>query len=159
MNIINPFTVIIAFAVVLAAISYFKPHAGRIITGVFFLIMALGVNVPVLLTDPTLFAAAGSRALLPVYRWFFTQILGTVPVPFVIALILFEATVGILILSKGKAVQLGLMAATIFCFFLVPVGIEEITSPLLAVSFVLLMRYPFTQPVWYPLQKTKRSLA
>ncbi len=159
MSFINPFTVIIAFTVVLALLVYYKPHAERLVTGVFFLIMALGVNVPILLTDPALYAAAGSKALLPVYRWFFTQILGATPVPFIIALILFEVTVGTLILSKGKAVRFGLLGATLFCLFLVPVSIEVITTPLLIVSFVLLMRHEFPLPVWQPLLRAKRKPA
>lgn len=148
MNIINPFSVIITFAIILAVLAYFRPKIGRIVVGVFFLTMALGVNVPVLFSDPTLFAATGAKAFLPIYRWFFSEILGTIPVPFVIALILFEMSVGILILSKGRAVKLGLIAASLFCLFLTPVGIEEITSPLLIVSFALLMRYEFPEPAF-----------
>jgi hypothetical protein len=148
MNIINPFSVIITFAIILALLAYFRPKIGRIVVGVFFLTMALGVNVPVLLSDPTLFAATGANAFLPIYRWFFGEILGTYPVPFVIALIFFETSVGLLILSKGKAVKLGLIAASLFCLFLTPVGMEEITSPLLIVSFVILMRNEFPEPAF-----------
>jgi len=148
MNIINPFSVIITFAIILALLAYFRPKIGRIVVGVFFLTMALGVNVPVLLSDPTLFAATGEKAFLPIYRWFFGEILGTYPVPFVMALILFESSVGLLILSKGKAVKLGLIAASLFCLFLTPVGIEEITSPLLIVSYVFLMRQEFPEPAF-----------
>jgi hypothetical protein len=140
MNIINPFTVMIIFAIILAFLAYFKPRIGKIVTGIFFLIMAFGVNVPVLLTDPTLFAVAGEKAFLPVYRWFFTEILINYPIPFVVALILFEATTGVLILSKGKSMNLGLLAASLFCLFLVPVGLEEITSPALIISFAILWR-------------------
>ena len=117
-----------------------------------------GYGKTTLLSDPTLFSAAGANALLPIYRWSFTKILGSMPVPFVIALILFEGTVGVLILSQGKAVQLGLLGATLFCLFLVPVGIEEVTSPALAVSFLILMRKDFPQPA-LRLPWMKKSLA
>lgn len=145
MSLINPFTVVVTFAIILAALAYFRPKTGRIVTGIFFLTMALGVNVPVLFADPTLFAATGAKAFLPIYRWFFGEILATYPIPFVIALILFETSVGLLILNKGKAVKLGLIAASLFCLFLTPVGIEEITSPLLIVSFAILMRQEFPE--------------
>ncbi len=148
MSLINPFTVVIAFAIILASLAYFRPKIGRKVVGIFFLIMALGVNVPILLTDPALFAATGAKAFLPIYRWFFTKILGSIPVPFVIALILFEASVGLMILSKGRAVKLGLIAASLFCLFLTPVGMEEITAPLLIVSFVILMRHEFPEPAF-----------
>ena len=147
MSILNPFTVTITFAAGLAALAWYRPQVGRVVVGIFFLVMALGVNIPVALTDPTLFAAAGANAFLPVYRWFFSEVLTSVPLPFVIALILFEAATGLLILSQGKAVRLGLTAASLFCLFLTPVGIEEITAPLLIVSFLILMREEFPKPV------------
>lgn len=140
MNIINPFSVTISFGLILAGLAYFKPGIGKIVTGIFFLIMAFGVNVPILFTDPTLFSAAGEKALLPVYHWFFTEILKNYPIPFVVALILFEATTGVLILSKGKAVKLGLLAASLFCLFITPVGMEEITAPALVISFAILWK-------------------
>jgi len=147
MSILNPFTVTISFATGLAVLSWFRPQAGRVVTGIFFLVMALGVNVPVALIDPTLFAAAGASALLPVYRWFFGEVLVRIPLPFVIALILFETITGLLILSQGRAVRLGLLGASLFCLFLAPVGIEEVTAPLLIVSFLILMRSEFPKPV------------
>jgi hypothetical protein len=160
MSIINPFSVIITFAIILAVLAYFRPKIGRMVVGIFFLTMALGVNVPILLTNPTLFAATGAKAFLPIYRWFFGEILANYPIPFVIALILFEMSVGILILSKGKAVRLGLIAASGFCLFLTPVGMEEITSPLLIVSFVILMRYEFPETAfrWRKLVPTAKMV-
>ncbi|MBI4927396.1 MAG: hypothetical protein HY835_06500 [Anaerolineae bacterium] len=147
MSIINPFSVTIVFVLVLIGLAVFRPAVGRVVCGVFFLIMALGVNVPVTLIDPTLFAQAGAHAVLPVYRWFFTEVLARYPLPFVIALILFETTVGVLILSRGKGVRLGLLGAVLFCLFLTPVGVEEFTAPLLAIPYALLMRKDFPQPV------------
>ncbi len=147
MNILNPFTVTISFAAGLAVLAWFRPQAGRVVVGIFFLVMALGVNVPVALIDPTLFAAAGANALLPVYGWFFGEVLASIPLPFVIALILFETATGLLILSQGKAVRLGLTGASLFCLFLTPVGIEEVTAPLLIVTFLILMRSEFPKPV------------
>jgi hypothetical protein len=65
----------------------------------------------------------------------FGEVLATFRVPFVIALILFEDSVGLLILNKGKAIKFGLISASLFCLVLIPVGMEEVTSPLLIVSF------------------------
>lgn len=142
-SLINPITVVIAFALVLGALNFFKPQAGRIVTGVFFLLMAWGVNVTVLLTDPALIAATGANAFLPVYRWFFNEVLARYPVPLLIALIVFETSVGALILSKGRWVRYGVFAAIAFCLWLTPVGIEEITTPVLALAIGLLLRHKF----------------
>ncbi|HZW04625.1 MAG TPA: hypothetical protein VFF68_11905 [Anaerolineaceae bacterium] len=142
-SLINPITVFAAFALVLGALNWFKPQAGRIVTGVFFLLMAWGVNVTVLLTDPALIAATGANAILPVYRWFFNEILASYPVPLLIALIAFETTVGVLILSKGRGVRLGVLAAIAFCLWLTPVGVEEFIAPVLALAIGLLLRTSF----------------
>lgn len=100
--------------------------------------MALGVNLPILLTNPDLYVQMGSGAFLPLYRWFFSTILATYTIPLCIALILFEITTGILILSREKAMYAGLLMASLFCIFITPLGIEEITAPLMVISFVIL---------------------
>jgi hypothetical protein len=142
---IMPLIVSIALALTLTAVVSFRPKLGRAICGGFFLLMGLGVNLPLAIIDPTLFALAGARALLPVYRWFFTDILMRTPLPFVIALIAIEVTIGVLILSRGKAVRLGLLGACLFCLFITPVGVEELAAPLLIVPYGLLMRQEFNK--------------
>lgn len=146
-SLINPFTVVIGFALVILLLDFFKPQAARIVVGIFFLIMAFGVNLTVLLTDPSLIAATGAKALLPVYRWFFTEIIAAHPDLWMIPLILFESTVGCLILSKGKWTRLGLLAGTLWCLWLTPVGIEEVTAPALALAIGLLMRNNFDRSI------------
>jgi hypothetical protein len=148
MSIINPYTVMIGFATILAALAYFRPAIARAISGIFFLVMAFGVNVPMAAHSPEMFSAAGASALLPIYRWFFSEVLGRAPLPFVILLILFETSVGLLILSRGRLVRLGLGAACLFLLFLIPVGVEELAVPALSVPFLMLMRVEFNQPVW-----------
>lgn len=143
---INPFTVTILFALGWSALVNFRPKIGRIVCGVFFLLMGLGVNLTVLLTDPYLYAQAGANAYLPMYRWFFSEVLGSVPVPFVIALIAFETCVGLLILSRGKGVTLGVIGVVLFCLLLVPVGVEELAAPFVAIPFVLLLRRDWPAP-------------
>jgi len=149
MNIINPFTVVGSFALLLAGLAYFNPRLGQKVTGVFFLLMALGVNLPILLTNPDLYVQMGNGAFLPLYRWFFSTILATYTIPLGFALIVFEITTGILILFRGKAMLTGLLMASVFCIFVTPLGIEEITAPLLMISFAILalknQRTPTTQ--------------
>ncbi len=70
------------------------------------------------------------------------------PLLFVIPLILFEISVGVLILSKGRWTKLGLIAGTLFCLFLTPLGSESITTPLIALAIALLLRVDFKQPAW-----------
>lgn len=137
---VNPLTVMAAFCLGVLLLSLFKPYGARIFIGFFFLVMAFGVNLTVLLTDPALIAATGQNAFLPVYSWFFTVVIAAHPVLWMIPLILFEASVGILILAKGKWTRLGLIGAVVFCLWLTPVGIEETACPILALAIGLLLR-------------------
>ena len=146
-SLFNPITVTLAFSLIMLALNYFKPQAGRIVTGVFFLLMAWAVNVTVLLTNPALIAETGAHAFLPVYRWFFNEVLARYPVPLLTALVVFETSVGVLILSKGKWVRYGVFAAIAFCLWLTPVGIEEISTPVLALAVGLLLRQRFDRSV------------
>ncbi|MFM8320168.1 MAG: hypothetical protein ACKOC5_04560 [Chloroflexota bacterium] len=137
---LTPATVTLAFALILLLLALFKPQAGRIVFGVFFLIMAWGVNLPVLLSDPLLFAAAGENALLPLYAWFFQTLLPAAPVFFAGLLIALETTIGLLTLSRGRAAQAGLLLGALFCLGITFVGPEEIWMPSVAIAPLLLAR-------------------
>lgn len=148
MSIINPYTTIIALALFMILFAIWKPQVSRIFLGIFFIVMALGVNLSFVLTDPTLFVEAGRNALLPIYKWFFTVVLAWNPVVFAIPLILIEITIGGLILCKGKYVRYGMIAAVIFCLLLTPVGKEELTSPLMAIAPAIMIHKQFDLSLW-----------
>jgi hypothetical protein len=145
---INPVTVILSFALVLFVLALFKPQAGRIVFGVFFLMMAWGVNLPMMIVDPTLYPAAGAHAYIPFYRWFFTQVLARNPVPFILLLIAFETLVGVLTLSRGRWVKLGLGLGAAFCLLIAWIGVEGLFVPALAIPPLVMLRNDFTEPVW-----------
>lgn len=136
-SIINPYTVMISFALFLIILGWFKPQITRIIIGCFFFIIAFVVNLPLAINNPGMFVEAGRNAFFPVYQWFFTEIIAWNPPVFIYPLIAFETSVGLLILSKGRAVRYGLILATLFCYFIAPIGVEAVTSP----ALVLLLHY------------------
>lgn len=136
----TPFLVVLAFALLFIALCIFKPAAGRIFIGVFFLLMALVVNTPLMLTHPELYPAAGAHALLPIYAWFFNSVLPLAPVPFILVLIGVEIAIGCAILSRGQIAHLGLLAGALFCLAIAPLGIEELSSPVLGLGMLMLLR-------------------
>jgi hypothetical protein len=142
----TPFLVVLVFALIFVALSLFKPSAGRIFIGVFFLLMSLGVNTPLMLTHPELYPAAGSHALLPLYRWFFNSVLPLAPLPWIIALICVEIAIAGAILSKGSLVHFGLLAGALFCLAIAPLGMEELSSPVICLGMLALLRcdYPLS---------------
>lgn len=140
---ITPVTVILSFAFILLLLALFKPQAGRIVFGIFFLLMAWGVNFPMMLYDPTLYPLAGANAFIPLYRWFFTQVLALYPVPFILLLIGFETAVGVLTLSRGRWVKAGLVSGALFCLGIAWIGIEGVWMPAVAIAPLVMVRQEF----------------
>jgi hypothetical protein len=139
----NPFTVIVSFALILLLLALFKPQAGRIVFGFFFLLMAWGINFPMMLYDPALYPQAGANSFIPLYRWFFTEVLARYPVPFILMLIGFETAVGVLTLSQGRRVKLGLGLGALFCLGIAWIGPEGVWMPAVAVAPLVMLRKDF----------------
>lgn len=138
----NPYSVVGSFGLALIALAIWKPQAARMTIGIFYLVMALGVNLPLLALNPGLYPLAGSHALLPLYRWFFTVVMPLALIPLIKTLILVEAAIGLAVLYRGKAVKVGLIAVALFCLLITPVGMEEITAPLIGIAALLSLRQP-----------------
>jgi hypothetical protein len=57
------------FSMLVLLLCLVRPGAGRIFLGIFFLVMAIGVNVVLVLVAPGQFVALGTDAvLIPLYR-------------------------------------------------------------------------------------------
>lgn len=142
----SPQIIFLIFSLLVLAGALLKPYATRYFIGFFFLVMALGVNLSMLLTDPSLYPQAGAAALLPVYRWFFTVVVASATVPLVIVLILFEISVAAaILLGRGKVAWVGLLIAALFCAGLAPLGIESVTTPALGLAIATLLRKSYTR--------------
>ncbi len=74
-SLINPYTTVICLALILIVLDLVKPQISRVFLGLFFLLMALVVNLTLLLTAPQLYVEVGRNAWLPLYRWFFTVVI------------------------------------------------------------------------------------
>lgn len=159
-TLINPVSVILTFALILLLLALFKPQAGRIVFGVFFLLMAWGVNLPMMITDPSLYPAAGAHSIIPLYRWFFTQVLAAHPLPFILLLIAFETAVGLLTLSRGRWVKLGLASGALFCLCVAWIGKEGVAVPAMAIAPLVMLRHNFPLSVAGMLSaRSRRSTA
>jgi hypothetical protein len=63
------------FSLLVLFLCLLRPGAGRIFMGIFFLVMAIGVNLVLALIAPDMFVALGTDdALVPLYRWFFENV-------------------------------------------------------------------------------------
>ena len=114
--------------------------AGRLLLGVYFFAMAL-VNVFITLPSAKEVYAGLVDLTWPGFVWIPEQVIQPVAGPFTVALIAWECALGVLLLSRGRAVRLGLWAVLLQVLALAPfLGWYEIPNLLTAVLVVWLLR-------------------
>lgn len=133
----------IAFVVIVMVLCIVKPNAGRIFLGIFYLIMAIGINLVNAFTDPQSTVQMGEASLIGFYRTIFTDIVSKAPAVFIILIALFEFTMGILILNKHKRVKLGLIGTSVFLILITPFGYIQIPWLGLAAVQLYLLKKDF----------------
>lgn len=123
-----------------------RPPAGRAATaarlglGLYFFAMVL-VNVFIMLPNARENYAGLADLTWPGFVWVPEVVIDPVAVPFTLLLIVWEAAVGLLLLSRGRAVRLGLWAALFQVLALAPfLGWYEIPNLLTAALVVWLLR-------------------
>ena len=94
------------FSLLVLLLCLVRPNAGRIFLGIFFLVMAIGVNVVLVLISPNLFVALGTNdAIIPLYQWFFENVVAIAPPLFGLLAAAYEITIALMMLSRGNALQ------------------------------------------------------
>jgi hypothetical protein len=137
------------FCVAVSILCIVRPNAARIFVGVFFIIMAVAVNALLSIVAPDQFVGLGTDApLIPFYAWFFEQVVALAPPVVGILAAVGEIAVGLLILSSGKAVKLGLTGGILFLIVITPLGVWTLPNPVLAAGLAWLMTkdYPKCMP-------------
>ncbi len=123
--------VFVAFVMLLCII---KPNIGRIFLGLFYITMALGVNLVNAFTNPQGTVEMGQNSLFDFYRLLFTNVVSKQPVLFILFIVAFELSMGLLILNKNKKVKIGLIGTILFLIFITPFGYIQI--PWLGIALV-----------------------
>jgi hypothetical protein len=102
---------LITFAVLsslVLVLCVLRPNAGRVFLGLYFLVMAIGVNVVLVFVAPDQFVALGTNdAMVPLYRWFFENVVALAPPLFGSLAAAYEVAIALLMLSKGRYVKWG----------------------------------------------------
>ena len=118
-----------------------RPNAGRIFLGIFFLVMAIGVNVVLVIIAPDQFVALGTEeSLVPLYHWFFENVVALAPPVFGLLAAAYEITIALMMLSKGRYAKWGLIGGMVFLIGITPLGVWTLANPILAVAMALLLR-------------------
>jgi hypothetical protein len=138
----------LVFVLVVLACCWLRPNATRIFLGFFFILMGIGFHLVLILRDPHGYDGFSASALLPLYRWAFRAIVMPYPLAFAIVAAAFEIAVALLMLSKGRYAQLGLITASLFLLAITPLGMETLPNVLLALGLAYLATKPFPLSFW-----------
>lgn len=137
------------FCLAFLALCFARPKGARIFIGIFFIIMALGVNLLLSFVAPDQFVALGAAGpLIPFYAWVFNNVVAVAPPLVGIVAAAGEVAVGLLILSHGRRVKLGLVAAIVFLLVITPLGVWTLPNPLMAIGLARLLTEDFPHPLW-----------
>jgi hypothetical protein len=117
-----------------------RPNAGRIFLGIFFLVMAIGVNLVLVVITPDQFVALGTtEPLVPLYRWFFENVVALAPPFFGLLAAAYEVTIALMMLSKGKYAEWGLIGGIVFLIGITPLGVWTLANPVMAAAMAYLL--------------------
>lgn len=117
-----PIIVSSVFVLAVIILCLIKPNAGRIFLGLFFLVMAIGVNGSFTFTNPQAYVEYASGVLIPLYRDIALTIVEFNPMLFGLLLMAFEIVMGLLILHKQKSVRIGLIGTMVFLIGIAPLS-------------------------------------
>ena len=131
----------LVFYLLVLVLCLVRPGAGRIFMGIFFLIMAIGVNGVLVLVAPDLFVALGTdAALVPLYQWFFENVVALAPPLFGLLAAAYEITIALMMLSKGRYAKWGLIGGIVFLVGITPLGVWTLANPVMALAVTFLLR-------------------
>ena len=121
-----PIIVSSVFVVAVIMLCLIKPNAGRIFLGLFFLVMAIGVNGSFTFTNPQGYVEYASGALIPFHRDIALTVVELNPVLFGLLLMGFEIAMALLLLHKQKSVKIGLIGTMGFVIGIAPLSLVQI---------------------------------
>ena len=121
-----PIIVSSVFVLAVIILCLVRPNAGRMFLGLFFLVVAIGVNGSFTFTNPQAYVEYASGALIPLYRDIALTVVELNPVLFGLLLMGFEIAMGLLLLHKQKSVTIGLIGTMAFLIGIAPLSFVQI---------------------------------
>ncbi|HVK39659.1 MAG TPA: hypothetical protein VNA88_14080 [Candidatus Kapabacteria bacterium] len=129
----------LGFTVGFLVYSLFRPNCARIVIGLFFIAMSLGVNLMFVLVDARSFVALGSDSFLPFYRELFETHVAAHPVAFALPAVVFELAIGVMMLFGGRVARFGMIGAVLFLVGIAPLNLATTPNVILAFAILLLV--------------------
>jgi hypothetical protein len=153
-----PMLISSVFILAVTILCLVKPQAGRVFVGIFFLVMALGVNGSFTFSNPQAYVDYAEGALIPFYRNLALNVVTINPLLFGLLLMAFEITMGLLILHKQKSVKIGLVGTIFFLIGIAPLSLLQIPWLGLIVGEAYLFTKEFETTFWDGLKSKLFSL-
>ena len=145
---LTPILVSSIFVLAVVVLCFAKPNAGRIFLGIFFLVMALGVNGSFTFGNPQAYIDYASGALIPLDRALTVNVISISPFLFGLLLMAFEITMGLLLLHKHKSVKIGLLGTMLFLAGMAPLDWVQLPWLGLIVAEIHLFKHDFDRSLW-----------
>jgi hypothetical protein len=143
---LTPILVSSIFVLAVVVLCFAKPNAGRIFLGIFFLVMALGVNGSFTFGQAYIDYASG--ALIPFYRALTVNVISISPFLFGLLLMAFEIAMGLLLLHKHKSVKIGLLGTMLFLAGMAPLDWVQLPWLGLIAAEAYLFKHDFDRSLW-----------
>lgn len=116
------------------------PELGRVVLGVFFIVMAVGVNVVFVLVAPDGFVKLGTDAsLIPPYHSIFEHVVAEAPAVFGLLVAAFEVAVGLLMIRGGRWTSWGLVGGIVFLLAITPLGPWTLPNVIMATALGVIL--------------------
>jgi hypothetical protein len=154
---ITPTLLAWAFALAMVVLCANRPNLGRIVFGMFFLLMAL-VNLLVTIIDPRLYVGFADTALIPAYGEFVRVVFAQDPYFYLLPIIAGQLVIGGMMLAKDPWVHLGILGGMIFVATITPLGIEELANLAILLALISLLREPFETTIFDVARRGSRPI-
>jgi hypothetical protein len=124
-----------AFCLVALGLALWRPDAGRLVLGIFFISMAVGVNVVFVLAAPDGFVDLGTRApLLAPWGWVFEHVVAKAPAVFGLLVASYEVTIGLMMMKGRQWGSPGLVGGIVFLLVIAPLGPWTVPNLIMAAA-------------------------
>jgi hypothetical protein len=133
-----------AFATAVTVLCYARPQVARVVVGCFFAAMGLGIHGTYVMTAPHAYVDAARNAAMPFYRGVGLALTQPSPRVFGVFMLVLETSLSVMVLSRGRVVNLGLVGVACFLLAISPLNVQTLPNAIMAagVAYLVTQRFP-----------------
>ena len=132
-----------AFCLVALGFALWRPDAGRVVLGLFIIIMAVGVEVVLVLSSPDGLVDLDTTAPLLSPWWVFVHVVAKAPATFSLLVASYGVAIGLMMMKGGRWGSLGLVGGIVLLLIIAPLGPWAVPGLIMAAALgAILLRDP-----------------